>query len=277
MRSVPQTPKRAILYTRVSGHEQVKGFSLRQQLDALRAYCDSEGIEVVGVFEDPGVSGSTLERSGLAALRDRVAEGEVDLVLAQDLDRISRMEAWRYEYLKSWFADHGVRVRYLEGSDDDDTPMGKFIAQIRHAHAELERDDIRRRMTRGRLQRAREGNVIGSRSPPFGFAYNADRTNYVVDEAAMALVRRIFGLFAERNSVRGVKAVLEGDGIRTPTGGRWWSRQTLRQMILRDAYKPHTFGDLQRLASGDPIPEPTGGSVLEIVSDNWSSQPSTRL
>jgi site-specific DNA recombinase len=72
-----------VLYTRVSGQEQVKGFSLRQQLDALRSYCDREGIAVVGVFEDPGVSGSLLERPGLDALRDRVAEGGVDLVLAR--------------------------------------------------------------------------------------------------------------------------------------------------------------------------------------------------
>ena len=75
MKSVPQTPKRAVLYARVSTKEQAeKGYSMAQQLDALRSYCKREGIEVVGVYEDPGHSGAYLERPGLDSLRERVAE-----------------------------------------------------------------------------------------------------------------------------------------------------------------------------------------------------------
>jgi site-specific DNA recombinase len=246
MKSVSQTPKRAALYTRVSSKEQVSGFSLRQQLDALTQYCEENGIEIIGTFEDPGESGAALVRPGLDALRDRVAEGRVDLVLAQDLDRISR-EPWHFEYLKSWFADHGSELHTLDDSGDG-TPMGEFVSYIRRGVAKLEREDIRRRMTRGRIQRAREGNVIGTGSPPFGFRYNAEGTNYVVDEAAMSLVRRVFALFAEEHSVRAVKHSLEKEGVPSPSGSTRWSRQTLRNMILSDAYKSHTLADFEILA-----------------------------
>ncbi len=41
--------KRAILYARVSTDEQARsGFSLAQQLDALREYASREGNEVLG-------------------------------------------------------------------------------------------------------------------------------------------------------------------------------------------------------------------------------------
>jgi site-specific DNA recombinase len=41
-------PQRAILYTRVSTDEQARsGYSLAQQLEALRAYCEREGYEVL--------------------------------------------------------------------------------------------------------------------------------------------------------------------------------------------------------------------------------------
>jgi site-specific DNA recombinase len=54
-------PKRAILYTRVSTDEQARsGYSLAQQLEALRGYAASEGYEVLEEVTDPGQSGAAL-------------------------------------------------------------------------------------------------------------------------------------------------------------------------------------------------------------------------
>jgi len=64
----------------------------------------------------------------------------------------------------------------------------------------------------------------------------------------MALVRRIFDLFAQNHPIRRVKAILEEDGIKTPNGNTSWSRLTLRKMILSDIYKPHTYSDLEELS-----------------------------
>src|SRR5918994_6703135 len=81
---------KAALYCRVSTEEQGnKGYSLRQQLEALREYCQQHEYEIVGEFEDR-VSGAYLNRPGLDTLRDLVADGGVDIVLAQDADRIIR-------------------------------------------------------------------------------------------------------------------------------------------------------------------------------------------
>jgi site-specific DNA recombinase len=50
--------KRAILYARVSTDEQARsGYSLAQQLEALREYAAREGYEVLGEVIDPGQSG----------------------------------------------------------------------------------------------------------------------------------------------------------------------------------------------------------------------------
>jgi site-specific DNA recombinase len=50
--------KRAILYARVSTHEQARsGDSLAQQIEALREYAAREGYEVIEEVMDPGQSG----------------------------------------------------------------------------------------------------------------------------------------------------------------------------------------------------------------------------
>src|SRR5687767_13180930 len=84
-------PKQAILYARVSTDEQARsGYSLSQQLDAFRAYCEREGYEVLEEVSDPGQSGASLERPGMDRVRDLVAAGGVSVVLAQDRDRFAR-------------------------------------------------------------------------------------------------------------------------------------------------------------------------------------------
>src|SRR5436305_2877054 len=67
-------PKRAILYARVSTDEQARsGYSLAQQLEALRAYCVHEGLEVLEEVTDPGQSGASLERPGMDRVRELVS------------------------------------------------------------------------------------------------------------------------------------------------------------------------------------------------------------
>lgn len=104
-------PKRAILYARVSTDEQAKsGYSLVQQIEALREYAAREGYEVLEEVTDPGQSGASLERPGMDQVRDLVTGGNVSVVLAQDRDRFSREPAYTY-LLKREFEEHGCKMR----------------------------------------------------------------------------------------------------------------------------------------------------------------------
>src|SRR5215204_6513197 len=90
-------PKRAILYARVSTDEQARsGYSLAQQIEALRAHAAREGYEVLEEVVNPGQSGASLERPGIDRVRDLVASGGVSVVLAQDRDRFAREPAYLY-------------------------------------------------------------------------------------------------------------------------------------------------------------------------------------
>jgi predicted site-specific integrase-resolvase len=77
-------PKRAILYARVSTDEQARcGYSLAQQLEALRPYAANEGYEILEEVEDPGQSGASLERPGMDRVRDLVAAALVHEVMTE--------------------------------------------------------------------------------------------------------------------------------------------------------------------------------------------------
>src|SRR5215217_3605620 len=152
-------PRRAILYARVSTDEQARsGYSLAQQIEALRDYAAREGYEVLEEVTDPGQSGASLERPGMDRVRDLVATGEVAVVLAQDRDRFAREPAYHY-LLREEFAEHGTKIRALNDRGDE-SPEGQLTDGILDQLAKYEKAKIAERTRRGKLRKAREGRVI---------------------------------------------------------------------------------------------------------------------
>lgn len=237
-------PGRVVLYARVSTDEQAKrGFSLAQQLEALRAHCAREGLDVLAEVRDEGWSGAYLERPGLDRVRDLVAAGGVSAVLTQDRDRLAREPAYHY-LLKRELGEHGTKLLSLNDRGDG-SPEGELTDGIIDQISKYERAKIVERSRRGKLRKAREGKVVAGPIPNYGFRYNELRDGYEVDEGAMAVVRRIFRMIGvEGSSLHGVTRAFEAEGIPNPSGGRYWDKKAVKRAILDDLYKPHAFGEI---------------------------------
>ncbi|MDP9454214.1 MAG: recombinase family protein [Actinomycetota bacterium] len=241
--------RRAILYARVSTEEQARsGYSLAQQIEALRAYAEREGYEVLEEVLDPGHSGSSLDRPGMDRVRGLVQNGGVAAVLAQDRDRFSREPAYTY-LLRREFEEHGTKLKALNDRGDE-SAEGELTDGILDQLAKFERAKIKERTRRGKLRRAREGKIVATVTPDFGYRYNTDRTGYVVDEEAMSVVRRIFYMVGvEGLAMRATKRALEAEGVLSPMGKRYWHQTTIRRIVLDDVYRPHTAHEVAALVS----------------------------
>ena len=238
-------PKAAVLYARVSTDGQARsGYSLPQQMEALRAHCRREGHEVLEEVVDPGHSGASLERPGMDRVRDLVAAGGVSVVLAQDRDRFAREPA-HLLLLGREFAEHGTEFRALDdrgGSSPGDELAGGILDRL----SGFERSRIAERSVRGKLQKAREGRVVGGHPVNYGFRMNATGDGYEVDERRMHLVRRLIGMVAEGRALTAVARGLDAEGIPGPRGGRWNTR-AVRAFVLDDVYRRHTHREIAAL------------------------------
>jgi site-specific DNA recombinase len=255
MLSIDST-KRAILYARVSTDEQARsGYSLAQQIEALRQYAANEGYEVLEEVTDPGQSGASLERPGMDRVRDLVAAGGVSVVLAQDRDRFAREPAYHY-LLRREFEECGTRIRALNDRGDE-SPEGELTDGILDQLAKFERAKTAERSRRGKLAKARQGKIIAKHTPNYGFRFNEGRDNYMMDENAMPVVRRIFRMIGlEGMSIRAVKRALENEGVPVPSGKNGkhsWDTQFVRHVVLNDVYKPHTYDEIAGLVSPDVV------------------------
>jgi site-specific DNA recombinase len=239
-------PKRAILYARVSGEEQVKkGYSLADQIDALRDWCSKNAYEVLDEVQDKGFSGAYLERPGLDRVREMVASEDVEAVVVLFRDRIAR--GVYAQLLAEEFRDCGARLVALN-SRGDGSPDGELGDNILDVIAAWERKKIAERMNRGKRRKAKEGKVVAGPRPNYGFCFNENRDGYLVDEKKMAVIRRIFRMVgAEGMTLNATRRTLEKEGIPSPSGRRGWSRQYLRDCIYDDVYLSHTFEEVSAL------------------------------
>jgi site-specific DNA recombinase len=227
------------LYARVSTERQQERGTISSQLDALRAAADADGHEVVEEFIDDGYSGSRLDRPALDRLRDAAQAGVLDGVICLAADRLARVYAYQVLIIEE-LARFGVSVRFLEGPAHGEDPQTTLLVQMQGVIAEYERAKIAERYRRGKLYRARQGEI-----PFWKTSYGHRRVvptdggpaRVEIFEPEAEIARWIFDAYVEKGrSVRQISFDLLDRGIPSPTGKPIWGTSTITRLLRNEAY-----------------------------------------
>lgn len=149
--------QRCVIYTRISRDDTELGKANERQEEVCRKKADFKGYDVVAVVDDVYVSAfDGKDREGWMKVLDMIRRGEVDVVLAYHIDRITRSMK-DLEELIDLCLEHGVGVDTATGDIELTTDVGRMVARILAAvaRAEVERKSERQRLAYE--QRAKEG------------------------------------------------------------------------------------------------------------------------
>ena len=148
--------QRIDLYVRVSTQEQAKeGYSIGEQLDRLRKYCEAKDWIIYREHTDPGYSGGSTDRPGLKALIKDVQSKRVDKIVVYKLDRLSRSQKDTLWLIEDVFLTNNVDFVSMTENFDTGTPFGRAMIGILSVFAQLEREQIKERTSLGRADRLR--------------------------------------------------------------------------------------------------------------------------
>ena len=154
-------PKKAVGYIRISQEDE----NPENQRIKIAEFCSANGLELVNVFVDLGVSGATppRERPGYRSMLEYCRACNIKDIVFYDVSRLGRnLEETLYELKRLIEEGYNVWFVYPDFLNRlNDPMMKKFIVSMLAWFAELYRYDIIRR-TKDALERARrEGKRLG--------------------------------------------------------------------------------------------------------------------
>ena len=242
----------AAIYTRVSSNQQREAQTIASQTAALVEWAATLDLEVPQqwIFEDEGYSGATLERPGLEQVRDLAAAGDIQVVLVHGPDRLSRKYAYQVLLIEE-LGRHGVETRFLNGPSNA-TAEDQLLVQFQGMIAEYERAQILERSRRGKLHRARAGEISVLGGAPYGYRYLRKRDDhpaaYLVIDAEARVVRDVYEHYTVTGwSIAAVTRWLNEQGVPTRKADTRWERSTVWAMLRNPAYRGTAcFGKTRR-------------------------------
>jgi len=217
--------KRALGYIRISKDEE-GSVSLDYQRAEIEKYCEREGLRLLKMEADEGISGKSIKaRPAVQRILQAVDNQEIDCVLVYKSDRMSRdgIESLQIEKL---FLRRGVAyLSVTEGCLTSESVDDEFMRFIRAGLNQRERKLIALR-TRQALQRKREkGERVGGR-PRYGWTVvNGELVPESKEQEAIARMR---ALQAKGYTTREIVRALKEEGIKTRRGTDFTQTQVCR-------------------------------------------------
>ena len=210
------------LYARVSTLEQTKGYSIDEQTDRMRKYCEAIGKKDVSVYIDAGFSGSNMERPDLQRMIQDVKEGKIEKVIVYKLDRLSRSQKDTLYLIEDVFLKNGVNFESMSERFDTGTAFGMAMVGILAVFAQLEREQIKERMTIGREGRAKSGKYHGGWLSPVGYEYQEGEL--IVNDFEAMQIKEIFSLYLQGKSIYQITQEMRAKGYKHKYG-EWIDRR----------------------------------------------------
>jgi DNA invertase Pin-like site-specific DNA recombinase len=214
---------KAFAYLRVSGLGQVDGDGFDRQLAACTKYAAANGIEIIEVFREEGVSGTKEldDRPALAELLAALEENGIKTVIIEKLDRLAR-DLMVQETIVADIQKHGYTlVSTCEPDLCSQDPSRVLMRQIFGAIAQYDRA-ITVLKLRGARQRkkARTGKGEG-------------RHAYGEKPGEAEVLRQIRAYRADGLKPREIAAILGQQAVPTRMG-RPWNAGTVAKILARN-------------------------------------------
>ena len=207
------------LYCRLSQDDGRDGDSnsIVNQREILSQYARSNGFHNTQFFVDDGVSGTTFDRPDFQRMQRMIENGEIGTVIVKDLSRFGRNYLDVGEYLEIKYPTLGVRFIAIQENVDTLKNTGTEMMPFNNIFNEWYAAQTSKKIRAVWKAKADKGERVSS-AVPYGYKKSEDDPKqWIVDEPAARVVRRIFALCIEGLGPMKIARRLEDEEILTPT------------------------------------------------------------
>lgn len=243
------------IYARHSSDKQLT--STQDQINRCQEYCQFKGYKVVSVFCDKAISGATpmKYRKGIHQLLDDALDQNFELVISEDLSRLSRDQGDIAHFFKKLaFLDISIET-ITEGQ------INELHIGLKGTMNALYLKDLADKTHRGMIASVLKGSIPGGKAYGYDIIENVKDGEFIrgirrINDGQAKIIQSIFENYQFGDSTHKICQDLNRKGIPSPSGGKWNSstligthsrgtgllRQTLYMGLItfnRQRYKKH--------------------------------------
>lgn len=247
------------IYARLSVENSGKSEAvdvIANQVEICKSYiADCPYLDLVDTYIDNGRTGTVFNRPEFNRLMTDIKSGRIKCLVVRDLSRFGRDYIETGTYLERIFPQIGLRfisVKERYDSFDTDGSNESLVIPLQNMINSLYSKDISRKVSAA-LKVQMEQGTFRKRNLPYGYRWNDEHSNMVIDEEAAKYVRMMFQWKIEGWSLPSILDALDRMGapntkLRKRQNGtrkgngcscEGWHKSTLYGILTN----PHYVGD----------------------------------
>lgn len=222
---------RGVIYARYSEGPRQTDQSIEGQVADCRAYAAEHGIDIIGIYADRHISGTSTEgRDDFLRMIHDAERRLFDCVIVWKVDRFGRSRE-DIAVNKIRLRKAGVQLMYAKEAVPDG-PEGILLESLLEGLAEYYSADLRQKVTRGIRETAKKGmSPFGML--PIGYKTDADR-RIVVDPVAADAVREVFRMHLAGSPILEIRKMLFSRGV--TNNGKMYGKGTIYRILRNEHY-----------------------------------------
>lgn len=214
-------PMQIAIYARYSSDAQ-NPTSVEDQIALCKKLiADQFGPAIIASYSDSAISGATMQRPGILALLAAVKKKQVDLVVAEGIDRLSRSMK-DIATIHETLTNYGVKIYTAHEGLVNELHIG-FKGTMNALYLK----DLREKTKRGMTARIEAGYILNNLAYGYKIKREYDKKGNLIkglreiNPEEAVVVRRIFEDFVAGKSCTQIASDLNSEGIPSPTGKKW--------------------------------------------------------
>lgn len=211
--------------------------SIVNQKAILSKYAKDNGFQNLLFFVDDGYSGANFDRPSWGELVEKIEDGEIGTLIVKDMSRLGRDYLRVGLYTDVLFPEKGVRfIAISNGVDSANQQENDFTPFLNIINEWYCRDTSKK--IRAVMKSKGEAGEHLCTNAPYGYQKSPDNPKqWIVDEEAAEVVRRIFRLCLEGYGPSQIARILKTDKVLTPAA--YWQAQgkTTNQPVPENPYR----------------------------------------
>lgn len=230
---VMEKEKLTALYCRISREDELTNISssIETQKAYLKRYANQHHMINTKYYIDDGYSGTNFDRPGFSELQEDIENNLVGIVITKDLSRLGRDYLSTGYYIEHYFPMNSVR--YIAINDQVDTLLNENdFVPFRNIINEWYARDISKKIRSAYHTKALNGEFTGP-YPPYGYSkHQENKHTLIINPEQSEIVRKIYNLFIDGNSIYKIAKILKQDEILTPRAEMFLSHGTNKSVQI---------------------------------------------